>query len=274
MHGANVDVRHVLGVSGVPFRCLALTGTSFTVGATPVFGVDGRPLLLSASVSDDTAGPAFNERTARPLGQSMSLNGDPEALAAYYAEWAANYDADVGDEEYGLPNSVLFTIDAAAEHVPAIADPATVVLDAGCGTGRVAMVLAARGYTTIDGVDLSPEMVEIARERGIYRDLEADVDLTKPPTDRWRRCAPLVVVGGVFTVGHIPPGSLRTVLEYVEVGGVLVTTVRPGYFDSTNYGEVSDELIASGAVDLLAAFDALPYTADTTGRYYAYRVNR
>lgn len=202
----------------------------------------------------------------------MSLRGDPEALAAYYAEWADNYDADVGDEEYGLPQSVLLTIDAAAETVPEIADPSTAILDAGCGTGRVGMALVGRGYTTIDGIDLSPEMVEIAHTRGIYRELEAGVDLTKPPSDRWRRCAQLVVVGGVFTVGHIPPEALRTVLEYVQVGGVLVTTVRPGYFDSTNYGEISDELASSGAVEILATFDALPYTADTTGRYYAYRV--
>jgi len=224
--------------------------------------------------ADDMARPAYNSRTAKPLGQAMSLDGDSDALAAYYADWAESYDADVGDEEYGLPGSVLHTIDAAAVHVPAIADLATPVLDAGCGTGRIGVALADRGYTTIDGVDLSPEMVALAEARGIYRTLEAPVDLTVAPADRWRRSAALVVVGGVFTVGHVPPETLHRVLEYVQVGGVLVTTVRPGYFDTTNYAEVSDALIADATVDLVASFDALPYTADTAGRFYAYRVNR
>jgi len=48
----------------------------------------------------------------------MSLNGDSDKLRAYYADWAQSYDGDVGDAEYGLPRSVLVTIDAATEHEP------------------------------------------------------------------------------------------------------------------------------------------------------------
>jgi SAM-dependent methyltransferase len=39
------------------------------------------------------------------------------------------------------------------------------VLDAGCGTGRVALRLAELGYTCV-GVDLDPSMLAVARERG------------------------------------------------------------------------------------------------------------
>jgi SAM-dependent methyltransferase len=38
------------------------------------------------------------------------------------------------------------------------------VLDAGCGTGRVAIRLADRGFTCV-GVDVDPTMLEVARER-------------------------------------------------------------------------------------------------------------
>lgn len=220
---------------------------------------------------DATAG--LNDKTARPLGQSMSLNGDTEALAVYYAEWADEYDADVGGDEYGLPNSVLVAIEAAAETVPRLRDPDLRILDAGCGTGRVGVALATHGYTTIDGIDLSPEMAALAEARGIYRTIEADIDLTVDPPDRWRQSAELVVVGGVFTVGHIPPESLQCVAQLVEPGGVLITTVRPGYYDTTNYGEVSTAFVTSETADLLAYFDDLPYTADTHGLYYAYRIN-
>jgi SAM-dependent methyltransferase len=39
--------------------------------------------------------------------------------------------------------------------------PGSVILDAGCGTGRYAIELARRGYV-VHGIDLSPELVEVA----------------------------------------------------------------------------------------------------------------
>jgi SAM-dependent methyltransferase len=57
------------------------------------------------------------------------------------------------------------------------------VADLGCGSGRTAAWLAERGVVTIDGVDLTPEMLSRARERGRYRRLEeADVRATPLPT--------------------------------------------------------------------------------------------
>lgn len=220
---------------------------------------------------NDTTG--LNERTSPALGQSMSLGGDTEKLAARYAEWAERYDADVGDEEYGLPTSVLVTLDAAAEHEPWLTDRSITVLDAGCGTGRIGIVLAERGYGTIDGIDLSPEMVAVAETRGVYRELEGGIDLSRTPGDRWSGHGDLVIVGGVFTVGHLPPEALHQVAKLARPGGVLITSVRPGYFDTTDYGPVSDAFVAGDAADLLAHFEDLPYTADTHGLYYAYRIN-
>src|SRR5687768_2177284 len=42
--------------------------------------------------------------------------------------------------------------------------PPARILDAGCGTGRVAIRLAERGYDCV-GVDLDASMLEVARER-------------------------------------------------------------------------------------------------------------
>lgn len=53
------------------------------------------------------------------------------------------------------------------------------VADLGCGTGRTAEWLRSRGALRIDGVDLTPEMLAVARDKGIYdRLVEADVGAT------------------------------------------------------------------------------------------------
>ncbi len=232
-------------------------------------------------MDDEPRTAGLNDKTKRPLGQSMSLGGDREKLAEYYAAWAETYDSDVGetDDKYGLPGSVLVALDTAVEQVPEIGDPGITILDAGCGTGRVAVALGAAGYRVIDGVDLSPEMVAIAERRTrsdgspLYRRLEGGVDLTQPPSPAWSAHADLVVVGGVFTVGHIPPDAIHQVIKLVKPGGVLITTVRPGYYDTTDYAQVSAALTASPAADLVAEFASLPYTEDTDGRYFVYRIN-
>ena len=48
------------------------------------------------------------------------------------------------------------------------------VLDLGCGTGRMTLELASRGYDMI-GVDSSPEMLDIARERAEEAGLSARI---------------------------------------------------------------------------------------------------
>jgi SAM-dependent methyltransferase len=84
------------------------------------------------------------------------------SAAEGYAAWAATYEATVPDE---LDLRVL----AGFESVPwAQAD---VALDLACGTGRIGAWLKARGVGALDGLDLTPAMLERAAARGLYRRL-------------------------------------------------------------------------------------------------------
>ncbi|GAA3739490.1 SAM-dependent methyltransferase [Spinactinospora alkalitolerans] len=52
-------------------------------------------------------------------------------------------------------------------------------VDLGCGTGRTGAWLRSRGVASVDGVDLTPEMLGVARSRGVHdRLVEADVVAT------------------------------------------------------------------------------------------------
>jgi len=56
-------------------------------------------------------------------------------------------------------------------------------VDLACGTGRCGAWLRARGVAAVDGVDLTPAMLELAKPKGVYdRLLEGDVAAVDLPT--------------------------------------------------------------------------------------------
>lgn len=58
--------------------------------------------------------------------------------------------------------------------------------DLGCGTGRTGAWLRERGVPTIDGVDVTPEMLDVARKRGAHdRLIEADAVETGLDSDTY-----------------------------------------------------------------------------------------
>jgi SAM-dependent methyltransferase len=87
-----------------------------------------------------------------------------------YSEWARTYEQTVLDEMDVRLLERLTTIDWS---VPRHA------LDLACGTGRIGVWLNAHGATRIDGVDITPAMLEVARHKDIYRELRvAEVSAT------------------------------------------------------------------------------------------------
>ena len=81
-----------------------------------------------------------------------------------YGEWARTYEDTVQDEMDVRLLERIATVDCAA---------AGRVLDLACGTGRIGTWLRARGVASLDGVDVTPEMLAKAEARGVYRRLVA-----------------------------------------------------------------------------------------------------
>lgn len=79
-----------------------------------------------------------------------------------YGEWASTYEDTVLD---AMDLRLLAKIQSVAwDHIPEVADLA-------CGTGRIGLWLKQRGVAALDGVDLTPAMLEGARAKGVYREL-------------------------------------------------------------------------------------------------------
>lgn len=90
-----------------------------------------------------------------------------------YTEWSRTYEDVVQDAMDLRLFERLASVDwSAASHI----------LDLACGTGRIGAWIRQGSASPIDGVDLTPAMLDKAREKGIYRSLTvADVAHTGLP---------------------------------------------------------------------------------------------
>lgn len=97
------------------------------------------------------------------------LPAPDKAVEAYVADvfdtFAPDFDEKLADLGYRAPQLLVDMIDEAG------VDGKVDILDAGCGTGLCAPLLKPWARQ-LDGVDLSPRMLDKAEDRGLYDDLE------------------------------------------------------------------------------------------------------
>jgi SAM-dependent methyltransferase len=149
------------------------------------------------------------------------------------------------------------------------------VLDAGCGTGRVAIELARRGVEVV-GVDLDPGMLAAARAKAPeLRWVEGD--LADPSLDVGAGTFDVVVAAGNVMI-FVTPGTEAVVIEtlgrHLAPAGRLVAGFQLGGRDRpltlARYDELAE---AAGLVliDRWATWERAPYGG---GGDYAVSVHR
>lgn len=150
----------------------------------------------------------------------------PDDNRRLYAGWAETYDRGfVAEMDYQLPMR--------AAEAFARAGGAGPVLDIGAGTGLVGARLAELGLGPVDGTDISPEMLDIARAKGCYRALFVS-DVTAPldiATGTYRG----IVSAGTFTLGHVGPDSLDELLRIAARGAQFAITVNGEHFEAAGF---------------------------------------
>lgn len=176
----------------------------------------------------------------------------PEANEEAYDEWATQYDHDTIEEMgYVAPQT------AADKLAEVVTSTGATILDAGCGTGQVGELLAGHGFKTIDGLDISTSMLEVARGRKVYRDLHK-ADLTqKLPLDDDRYDA--LVCVGTFTSGHVGPDALDEMVRVLRPGAPIVATVLDEIWEPQNFPSAIDRLERSGALRKVEIENSTPY---------------
>ena len=164
------------------------------------------------------------------LDSAYALKG-PDDARQLYADWADTYDSDFARRTgYRPARRIAEEFAAAGGTGP--------VLDAGCGTGLVADALP--DGMAVDGLDLSPDMLAIARAKGRYRDL-IEADLTRPLGFADGAYSGLVCAG-TFTHGHVGPAALTELMRVLAPGSVVALAVNAAFARRSGMDAVLDWL--------------------------------
>lgn len=173
---------------------------------------------------------------------------DHEQLMDAYKDWATNYDNDtVG--RFGYVAHV-----ATAEALNKVVDSKDAyILDAGCGTGLVGEELVKMGYSTMDALDYSQEMLDEAERKNIYR-RHLQVDLSKP-LDIDDNFYDAIVCTGTFTYGHVKANAFDELVRITKPGGIICFTIREGAYEDYGYRRRMIELEQDNSWELLGMED-------------------
>ena len=191
-----------------------------------------------------------------------------QEIVEIYDNWAEDYERRILSYGYSTPA-------VAAGFLGRYVEPEDgTVLDAGAGTGMMGEILIPLGYRDLVGIDISPNMLELARKKGVYKDLRqmelgGKLDL---PTDAFSA----VVSTGVFAAGHAPPESFEELIRTTKAGGHVIFSVRTDVYVDGGFKAKQEALEKEERwqlVEMTDPFSHLRYEdPELKVRVFAYRV--
>ncbi len=176
-----------------------------------------------------------------------------EELVRRYDVWAELYDSDVGSyEDYLVPTEAVRVAEKTL-------DSNDRIFDAGAGTGLVGQTLHDAGFLELWAIDYSAEMLEIARSKGVYREIH-QCDLGKKTHFADDSFDAVITCG---TTSQMPSYSLREFVRLIRPGGHIIFAVMTDPWESCGYAEIYKELNAAGKIDIQSRgepFQMMPTT--------------
>ncbi|GAA2741900.1 class I SAM-dependent methyltransferase [Kitasatospora cinereorecta] len=175
------------------------------------------------------------------------MSDQSNAIAAYWDAAATTFDQEPDHGLRAAPTRAAWSRLLDAWLPPAPAD----VLDVGCGTGSLSLLLAESGHR-LTGVDLAPQMVEHARRKLASAGLPADFlvgDGSEPPTGD--RSFDVVLARHLVWTLPDPTAALRAWVDRLRPGGRLVLVEgrwRESAAAATPYVPGADRLPWNGGV--------------------------
>ena len=169
---------------------------------------------------------------------SICENQSTKELKNKYDTWAINYDADVQEDWSFMPVAIAKKL---SQLLP---DKNCSILDAGAGTGLVGEALAKEGYTNLTAVDLSEQMLAIAKEKKVYKNL-LQGNLEDSTIFSNFEKFDVIVSAGVFAYAHAGIEALNNLFTFLKEEGLFLLTIRENYRQEmqTGFNQLSWQLI-------------------------------
>ena len=179
----------------------------------------------------------------------------PDDNRKYYEGFAPFYDSIfVKDLGYTYPSVVANLL---VENIK-IDGP---ICDIGCGTGLVASEIKKKSPNAIiDGVDISKDMIQISREKNIYRNL-IELNL-EDPLDHLLKNYSTVVSAGTFTHGHLGSDALTRLVSHFESGTKFVIGINFDHYHSKGFEKKFKKLIKSNVIESFELSEVHVYNRD------------
>ena len=181
------------------------------------------------------------------LKRAYRLKNQQDTLSMY-GDWAATYDQTMKDHDYQSPRRI---VEALLRHC---ADKSVAIFDVGCGTGLSGMALTKAGFTQIDGSDVSPEMIEIARQLpGVYRQLTCVT--SEDPFPFPDGAFQVITAMGVIADQHAPPRTVGQLLNKLHTGGLLIFSLNNHTLENPDYLQACYDAMTDGIAIILEDHD-------------------
>ena len=160
-----------------------------------------------------------------------------------YASWASTYDNEVQKNGYVTPERVANALK------DVVANQSEMILDYGCGTGLSGFALQAVGFTNIDGLDVSQEMVSLAEKKSIYKKLTVFDPSTKIPVhaDQYK----IITAIGVIGAGAAPLEVFDNLFSLLPPSGLFAFSFNDHTLSDANYEEKVNQCLSSGQAIIL-----------------------
>ena len=170
--------------------------------------------------------------------------GDKQSILEFYRKWARDYDSEMSSQGYLSPAAIASLLD---KH---LLRHDIEVLDIGCGTGLTGLHVKNLGVENIDGIDISGEMISVARSRNVYRRLYV-ADLNQPLAleDQSYDAA---ISSGTFTHGHVGAEPLVEIVRLLRPGGLMACTVHFDLWHTKGFDAILAKMIAANEIQCLA----------------------
>ena len=206
------------------------------------------------------------------VNQALNFDRDYSRLRNYYETWSVDYDNDVSEENYCGPRMLGDLFDSL---LPASeARRPMRIMDACCGTGLVGKELMLRGFSPVDGCDLSPAMTNLARETQAYATLYGGVDLTEHNPMIADNQYDATFCCGAFIEGHLPTEAIHELMRITKNSGLILLSTRCTFYTAEHFDSLLHKLTASRQLSVLPSFMNAAYLNDVQAHYLAFAVNK